>query len=98
GSGRSHAMQIEVNRRFARGLTFNASYTLLDQKGDGFDTGNASLGGTFYNQFTPTNDFAPDAFVSRHRFVSYGITNFLLAKVEVTETTFPAGLRRRLVV
>jgi hypothetical protein len=73
GSGRSHAMQIEVNRRFARGLTFNASYTLLDQKGDGFDTGNASLGGTFYNQFIPTNDFARDAFVSRHRFVSYGI-------------------------
>jgi hypothetical protein len=73
GSGRSHALQIEVNRRFVNGLTFNASYTLLDQKGDGFDTGNASLGGTFYNQFIPGNDFARDAFVSRHRFVSYGI-------------------------
>jgi hypothetical protein len=73
GSGRSHAFQTEVNRRFANGLTFNASYTLLDQKGDGFDTGNASLGGTFYNQFIRNNDFARDAFVSRHRFVSYGI-------------------------
>jgi hypothetical protein len=73
GSGRSHALQLEVNRRFANGLTFNASYTLLDQKGSGFDTGNASLGGTFYNQFNPNNDFARDAFVSRHRFVSYGI-------------------------
>ncbi|HTG94173.1 MAG TPA: TonB-dependent receptor, partial [Pyrinomonadaceae bacterium] len=73
GSGRSHALQIEANRRFVGGLTFNASYTLLDQKGDGFDTGNASLGGTFYNQFIPGNDFARDAFVSRHRFVSYGI-------------------------
>lgn len=73
GSGRSHALQIEVNRRFVNGLTFNASYTLLDQKGSGFDTGNASLGGTSYNQFNPDNDFARDAFVSRHRFVSYGI-------------------------
>jgi hypothetical protein len=73
GSGRSRALQTEINRRFANGLTFNASYTLLDQKGDGFDTGNASLGGTFYNQFHPNNDFARDAFVSRHRFIAYGI-------------------------
>ncbi|MBA2705213.1 MAG: carboxypeptidase regulatory-like domain-containing protein [Blastocatellia bacterium] len=72
GSGRSHAMQIELNRRFAGGFTFNASYTLLDQKGSGFDTANSSLGGTAYNQFHPENDFATDAFVSRHRFVSYG--------------------------
>jgi len=72
GSGRSRALQTEVNRRFANGLTFNASYTLLDQKGSGFDTGNASLGGTFYNQFNPNNDFARDAFVSRHRFIAYG--------------------------
>jgi len=72
GTGRSHAMQLEVNRRFAGGFTFNASYTLLDQKGSGFDTANSSLGGTAYNQFHPENDFARDAFVSRHRFVSYG--------------------------
>jgi hypothetical protein len=72
GTGRSHAMQFEVNRRFANGFTFNASYTLLDQKGSGFDTANSSLGGTAYNQFHPENDFARDAFVSRHRFVSYG--------------------------
>jgi hypothetical protein len=72
GTGRSHAMQVEINRRFAGGFTFNASYTLLDQKGSGFDTANSSLGGTAYNQFHPENDFARDAFVSRHRFVSYG--------------------------
>jgi len=72
GTGRSHAMQVELNRRFAGGFTFNASYTLLDQKGSGFDTANSSLGGTAYNQFHPENDFARDAFVSRHRFVSYG--------------------------
>lgn len=74
--GRSNALQIEVNRRFSNGLTFNASYTLLDQKGSGFDVGASSLGGTSYNQFNPQNDFAPDAFVSRHRFVSYGVFEF----------------------
>jgi hypothetical protein len=73
GDARSHALQIEVNRRFTRGLTFNASYTLLDQKGSGFDVGASSLGGTSYNQFHPENDYARDAFVSRHRFVSYGV-------------------------
>jgi len=72
GFGRSHAMQIEVNRRFARGLTFNVSYTLLDQKSNGLDTGNSTLGGTLYNQFTVTNDFSRDSFVSRHRLISYG--------------------------
>jgi Carboxypeptidase regulatory-like domain len=80
GSGRSHAMQVEVNRRFSNGFTFNASYTLLDQKGSGFDTANSSLGGTAYNQFHPENDFAPDAFVSRHRFVSYGVIDLPFGK------------------
>src|SRR6185436_3810567 len=72
GTGRSHALQFEVNRRFARGFMFNASYTLLDQKSSGLDTGNSSLGGALYNQFNPTNDLSRDSFVSRHRFVSYG--------------------------
>jgi hypothetical protein len=80
GTGRSHAMQVEVNRRFANGFTFNASYTLLDQKGSGFDTANSSLGGTAYNQFNPGNDFATDAFVSRHRFVSYGVIDLPFGK------------------
>ncbi len=80
GTGRSHAMQVEVNRRFAGGFTFNASYTLLDQKGSGFDTANSSLGGTAYNQFHPENDFARDAFVSRHRFITYGVLDLPFGK------------------
>jgi len=72
GTGRSHALQIELNRRFARGLMFNLSYTLLDQKSSGVDVGDSSLGGALYNQFIPNNDLSRDSFVSRHRFVSYG--------------------------
>ena len=73
GRGRSHALQIEVNRRFTSGFTFNASYTLLDQKSTAPDTGNSSLGGTAYNQFDRERDFGTDAFTSRHRFVTYGV-------------------------
>src|ERR1051325_4442709 len=73
GKGRSHAFQVEVNRRFVKGLTFNASYTLLDQKTNGIDSGNSTLGGTLYNQFIPATDFSRDSFVSRHRFVAYGM-------------------------
>ena len=80
GTGRSNALQVEINRRFVNGLTFNASYTLLSQKGSGFDTANSSLGGTAYNQFNPENDFATDAFVSRHRFVSYGVIDLPFGK------------------
>src|SRR5436190_2985057 len=53
GHGRSHAFQTEVNRRFSGGLTFNASYTYLDQRSTSPDTGNSSLGGTLYNQWDP---------------------------------------------
>ena len=73
GRGKSHALQVEVNRRFAGGFLFNASYTLLDQKSSALDTGNSSLGGTSYNQFKPDNDYGTDGFVSRHRFVAYGV-------------------------
>lgn len=73
GRGHSHALQLEVNRRFSSGFTFNASYTLLDQKSSAPDTGNSSLGGTVYNQFNPEVDFGAEAFVSRHRFIAYGI-------------------------
>ncbi len=73
GHGRSNALQLEVNRRFSGGLTFNASYTLLDQKSTAPDTGNSSLGGTAYNQFDPNSDYGMDTFTSRHRFIAYGM-------------------------
>jgi hypothetical protein len=73
GHGRSHAFQTEVHRRFSSGITFNVSYTLLDQKSTAADTGNSSLGGTAYNQFRPDSDYGADAFTARHRFIAYGV-------------------------
>src|SRR5262249_35402709 len=73
GHGRSHALQLEVNRRLSGGFQFQASYTLLDQKSDALDTANSTLGGTLYNQFNPAQDFSRDGFVSRHRFIALGI-------------------------
>jgi hypothetical protein len=73
GYSRSNTFQTQVERRFDRGLMFNASYTYLDQKSTGIDQGNSSLGGVPYNPFQPNLDYTQDAWVSRHRFVFYGV-------------------------
>ena len=80
GRGKSNALQFELNRRFVRGLTINATYTLLDQQSSGLDVGGSSIGGTVYNQFNPEGDYSPDSFVSRHRFVSYGVYDLPFGK------------------
>jgi hypothetical protein len=50
----------------------NISYTYLDQKSSGLDTGNSSLGGIAYNPFEPNHDYGQEAFVPKNRFVAYG--------------------------
>ncbi len=92
GRGRSDALQVEVNRRFAGGFMFNASYTLLDQKSSAADTGNSSLGGTAYNQFKPENDFGTEGFVSRHRFVAYGVFEVPYGKGRKYGSTAPTAV------
>jgi hypothetical protein len=52
---------------------FNASYTYADQKSNGFDLSNSSLGGVPYDPFNPELDYQQDSWVSRHRFVLYGL-------------------------
>ena len=73
GHSQSNAFQTQLERRYDSGLMFNASYTYLDQKSTGLDTGNSSLGGVAYNPFNPEHDYGQDGWVSRHRFVLYGI-------------------------
>lgn len=73
GHSQSNSYQVQMERRYSTGLMFNASYTYADQKSTGVDGGNSSLGGVPYNPFNPDNDYSQDAWISRHRFVLYGI-------------------------
>ena len=72
GRSQSNAFQTQVERR-SGALTFNASYTYLDQKSSGVDQGNSSLGGVPYNIFNPNGDYGQDSWVSKHRFILYGL-------------------------
>jgi hypothetical protein len=73
GHSQSNDFQVQFERRYAGGLMFNASYTYADQKSTGIDGGNASLGGVPYDPFNPDLDYTQDAWISRHRFVLYGV-------------------------
>jgi len=73
GHAQSHAFQAQVERRYSRGLMFQATYTYLDQKSTALDTGNSSLGGIAYNPFQPDSDYGVDGYISKNRFVAYGI-------------------------
>jgi carboxypeptidase family protein len=73
GHAQTHAFQAQVEHRYAHGIMFQASYTYLDQKSTALDTGNSSLGGITYNPYQPDSDYGTDGYVSRHRFVAYGI-------------------------
>lgn len=89
GHGRSNALQLEASRRYANGFTFTANYTLLDQKTTALDTGNASLGGPSYNQFQPELDFSRDSFVSKHRFIAYGVWDTPIGRGRKYGSTLP---------
>jgi len=71
--GNSNAFQAQYEHRYKRGLMLNLSYTLLDQKSTVGDTANSSLGSVGYDIFNLNSDYAEDGFVSRHRFVAYGL-------------------------
>jgi hypothetical protein len=73
GHSQSNSYQVQFERRYQHGLMFNASYTYADQKSTGLDGGNSSLGGVPYDPFNPERDYTQDSWVSRHRFVFYGV-------------------------
>jgi hypothetical protein len=73
GHGRSNAFQTQFEHRYSHGLMLNLSYTYLQQKSTGLDTGNSSLGGVTYNPFQPDRDYGQESFVPHSRFVAYGI-------------------------
>ncbi len=73
GHGNSNSFQTEFTRRYKSGLMLDVSYTYLDQKSSALDTANSSLGGIGYNPFNPNADYGTDGYVSKHRFIAYGI-------------------------
>ena len=73
GHGNSNSFQTEFTRRYKSGLMLDMSYTYLDQKSSALDTANSSLGGIGYNPFNPNADYGTDGYVSKHRFIAYGI-------------------------
>jgi hypothetical protein len=73
GHGQSNSFQGQLERRYSSGFMFNASYTYADQKSTGIDLANSSLGGVAYDPFNPERDYTQDSWVSRHRFVLYGV-------------------------
>jgi len=78
--GNSNAFQTQFERRYKAGLLLNLSYTYLDQKSTVGDTANSSLGSVPYNPFTPDTDYSTDGFVSKNRFVAYGVYDLPLGR------------------
>ena len=88
GHGRSNAFQTQLEKRYTHGLMLNLSYTYLDQKSTGLDTGNSSLGGIAYNPFQPNSDYGQEAFVPKNRFVAYGVWDLPVGRGKKFGTSF----------
>ena len=73
GHANSNSFQTEFTRRYKSGFMLDMSYTYLDQKSSALDTANSSLGGIAYNPFSPNSDYGTDGYVSKHRFIAYGL-------------------------
>ncbi len=80
GHGNSNSFQTEFTRRYKSGFMLDMSYTYLDQKSSALDTANSSLGGIGYNPFNPNADYGTDGYVSKHRFIAYGIYDLPIGK------------------
>jgi hypothetical protein len=90
GHGLSNAFQTQLEHRYAKGLLFSVSYTLLDQKSTIGDTTNSSLGSLAYNPFQPNSDYTEDSFVSRHRVVGYVVYQLPVGQGQKYGNSMPA--------
>jgi Carboxypeptidase regulatory-like domain len=89
GHGHSNAFQTQLEKRYSHGLMLNISYTYLDQKSTGLDTGNSSLGGIAYNAFDPNHDYGQESFFPKNRFVAYGIYDLPVGRGKKFGSSFP---------
>ena len=72
GKSLTNSVQFQAERK-AKGLTFSAAYTYLEQKSSAPDVGFDSLGGNNYDPFNPKFDYTRDSYVSPHRVVAYAV-------------------------
>ncbi len=70
GSGQFNALQFELQRRWRKGLAFNAAYTLAHSDSNAPDTGNSTIGPVQFDPYDIEKDRGPDPNVVRHRVVA----------------------------
>jgi hypothetical protein len=63
-----HALQVEVERKFSRGIYYQAGWTWAKSLADGIDSG--ELGATIQDAYNRAADRGDDLYLMRHRFVS----------------------------
>jgi hypothetical protein len=68
GGSMYHALQVEAERKFARGLYYQLGWTWAKQLAHGIDSG--ELGATIENAYNRSADRGDDLYLMRHRFVS----------------------------
>jgi hypothetical protein len=69
GEGQFNALQLELQRRFRRGLAVNAAYTLAGSDSNAPDSGNSTIGVVQYDPYDIEKDRGPDPNVIKHRLV-----------------------------
>ena len=69
GEGQFNALQLELHRRFQRGLAVNAAYTLAGSESNAPDSGNSTIGVVQYDPYDIEKDRGPDPNVVKHRVV-----------------------------
>jgi hypothetical protein len=92
GHGLTNAFQTQIEHRFTNHLMFSAAYTYMSENSTAVDTGNSSLGGVAYDIFDPNSDYGPEAFVSKNRFVAYGIYDLPVGRGRSFGSSMPKWL------
>jgi hypothetical protein len=68
GNAMYHALQVEAERKFSRGLYYQVGWTWAKQLAHGIDSG--ELGATIQDAYKRSADRGDDLYLMRHRFVS----------------------------
>ncbi len=70
GTSQYHSLQVGVNKRISRGLTYGIAYTYSHAKDNGSGFENTSFGVRGTNRAIPRLNVGDSAFDARHRFVA----------------------------